>query len=338
MVDIPERQAAEPAALPRFLAALRSLTTVAQESVRATAPPNGVFDQTLLSLAQVVPVAATAILVADGATARIVSSNPPIGIPESMPFGIGDELAAGFAGQLVAGEGHRTGCPVPGLPVGHSWSVWPFRLTGGAPAVCVLAYADGGVDDPVSAGVVSALLDHAALAYDVVWQAARLDMLGTDELSGVATRRHALEQGRRLFQSSQLGVTALSVAVIDVDRFRTVNDTFGHGTGDDVIRLVAHRIQARCRPEDIVGRLGGEEYVVFLPGDAATGRAVAEAFKDDVAATPLHTRTGDHPVTVSVGLSEVRASDTALEDAIGRADAALYEAKRTGRNRVQVGS
>lgn len=152
----------------------------------------------------------------------------------------------------------------------------------------------------------------------------------TDALTGVKNRR-ALE---RLLEEetsrAARGGTPLSVALLDVDRFKLYNDSFGHPAGDDVLRAVAQVLQQAVRPYDVVARYGGEEFALVLPATGADGALViAERCR-----RALQRAVWPHrPVTASFGV----ATSTAGEQPAGllvRADKALYEAKRAGRNRV----
>jgi two-component system cell cycle response regulator len=127
--------------------------------------------------------------------------------------------------------------------------------------------------------------------------------------------------------------------VLDVDRFKVVNDTWGHDAGDEVLREFADRVRACTRGIDLVARMGGEEVVVVLPDtslDAAC--AVAERIRERVEAEPfsIHRNTRSITVTVSIGVASRRAGDASAAEMMKRADDALYRAKDAGRNRVIV--
>jgi diguanylate cyclase (GGDEF)-like protein len=124
----------------------------------------------------------------------------------------------------------------------------------------------------------------------------------------------------------------LAVLIFDIDHFKRINDTFGHQAGDEVIRKVASIARAHIRAEDLVGRIGGEEFVCILSGiEGREARALANRLCRSIAQV-----TGrDGPaVTISIGLAMLREQDTA-ETLMCRADAALYEAKENGRNQVR---
>jgi diguanylate cyclase (GGDEF)-like protein len=155
----------------------------------------------------------------------------------------------------------------------------------------------------------------------------------TDPLTGLANRRHLDEQLIIQTTSARRHGYALSVVLIDVDQFKAINDTYGHISGDDVLCEVARRLSLTARAEDIVGRWGGEEFLVIVPHcDAEASYEVGERFRETVAVSPVETRDGEViPVRVSVGCSG--GHDELL---VERADVALYAAKERGRNRTVV--
>jgi diguanylate cyclase (GGDEF)-like protein len=127
------------------------------------------------------------------------------------------------------------------------------------------------------------------------------------------------------------------LAIVDIDRFKWVNDTHGHAAGDDVLRAVAGVLAGSLRPYDAISRFGGEEFVVCLPNaDSRTAWAIAERLRLKVSAEPLQTRNGTAVrVTVSIGIAPLN-PEMGVDAALQRADAALYIAKRDGRNAVVV--
>jgi diguanylate cyclase (GGDEF)-like protein len=128
---------------------------------------------------------------------------------------------------------------------------------------------------------------------------------------------------------------SLSAMMIDIDHFKSVNDTYGHPTGDDVIREVATRLAAYARRTDLLGRYGGEEFSLVLPETGVlTCKELAERLRSAIADEPVQTRTGPLDVTVSIGTASRQPGDTDLITLLSRADQALYEAKNAGRNRV----
>lgn len=165
------------------------------------------------------------------------------------------------------------------------------------------------------------------------------DMASKDPLTGIYNRRSFMELARQMLARSNRFNEAMAVMVLDVDHFKRVNDTYGHATGDDALRQVASGCAGVLREYDILGRLGGEEFIVALPGvTLEEALVVAERLRRSVSrgAIPVE---NDTPLrlTVSIGVCPVSGGggDT-IENAIHRADLALYRAKNGGRNRVSV--
>lgn len=126
----------------------------------------------------------------------------------------------------------------------------------------------------------------------------------------------------------------LCVCMADLDYFKKVNDTYGHLTGDAVLRDVASRMQASVRNFDTIGRYGGEEFIIILENtDLVTANEVVQRMLSRVADTPINVSGTAIPVTVSAGLAALRPGDT-VQTLIARSDAAMYGAKRAGRNRA----
>jgi two-component system cell cycle response regulator len=176
---------------------------------------------------------------------------------------------------------------------------------------------------------VSAAVRVKELQDDLRARNAELDRISrSDPLTGLANRRHLDEHLAAHTASAERHRHDLSVAVVDIDNFKLVNDTFGHGAGDTVLREVARRLAAAARVEDVVGRWGGEEFIVILPHCGVEGAlVVSERIREAVAASPIQCEGVTIPVTVSVGCTG--GNDHRL---IERADAALYAAKKAGRN------
>ncbi|HYF00496.1 MAG TPA: GGDEF domain-containing protein [Planctomycetota bacterium] len=158
----------------------------------------------------------------------------------------------------------------------------------------------------------------------------------TDPLTGLPNRRWFLEQaGPELSRALRNGGTA-SAVFVDADRFKQINDAHGHAAGDAVLRALADRLSGARRREDLLCRWGGEEFVLLLPGmEVAQALLFAERIRAAVAADPVQAAGLSFPVTVSLGLAGLAADDT-VDALLARADAAVYRAKKNGRNRVEM--
>jgi len=157
----------------------------------------------------------------------------------------------------------------------------------------------------------------------------------TDEMTGLANRRQFYEALDRALLESKRYHRPLSVLALDIDLFKAVNDTAGHKTGDDLIRLVADVIVHCCREADLPARFGGDEFVVLLPETAAAGAAVvAERICGRVPEQSVTTKAVTSNVTVSIGVADLNAGRVETpQDLVDLADRALYAAKQHGRNR-----
>jgi diguanylate cyclase len=155
-----------------------------------------------------------------------------------------------------------------------------------------------------------------------------------DAVTGIANRRHFEHAVREALQSTP---REFIVAVLDIDDFKTVNDTGGHAAGDTVLQAVAQALKSSVRKHDLVARLGGDEFAIL--GRSVSLRDAEARIKSIVASVATIPTQLEHParVSVSCGLAEYCAGDT-LESLVRRADQALYEAKRHGKNRVVVKS
>ena len=165
---------------------------------------------------------------------------------------------------------------------------------------------------------------------------ASMEMAVTDALTGLYNRRYLETQLTQLIDQSADRGKGLSLLTLDIDFFKSVNDTYGHDAGDRVLQEVAGRIRAAVRTADLACRTGGEEFVVVLPGaDLSVAEKVGERIRRSIAAKPFMLGPGSHlTVTASLGVSSLLNVQDSVEDLLKRADRALYRAKREGRNRV----
>ncbi|WP_088284393.1 diguanylate cyclase [Ideonella sp. A 288] len=159
----------------------------------------------------------------------------------------------------------------------------------------------------------------------------------TDELTGSMTRRALRELAPPLIEQHRQRRHDVAVMMLDLDRFKTINDTYGHARGDAVLQVAALELHSQLRPDALLARYGGEEFVAVMPiEDLPAARRVAERLRCAIADTPWSDGLGiAEPVTVSIGVAMVGPHET-LDDTLTRADQALYRAKREGRDQIQV--
>ncbi|HET7705982.1 MAG TPA: diguanylate cyclase [Thermoanaerobaculia bacterium] len=167
----------------------------------------------------------------------------------------------------------------------------------------------------------------------------RLELLSiTDGLTKLHNHRYFQDELARAFEESERYDRPLSLAMIDIDFFKKVNDTYGHAVGDEILKGVANLYRESVRATDLVARYGGEEFAVMMPEtnleDALT---FAEKIRSLVESTPMETQAGPLNITVSLGVASVPHSKIHTpKEVIVAADKALYRAKRNGRNQVQA--
>lgn len=159
----------------------------------------------------------------------------------------------------------------------------------------------------------------------------------TDDLTGIPNRRHVTVEADRLMARLRRHHHFVSVLVFDLDRFKHINDTYGHVAGDRVLEAFARCAAAQLRTEDLFGRLGGEEFLAVLPEtEKEEAMAVAERIRQSVAELRFEGLGETYGVTVSIGVETDRADRAGFATLLKGADTALYEAKRAGRNRVSA--
>lgn len=233
----------------------------------------------------------------------------------------------------------------------HETSREPYRIeldvqmpTGETRVMCMLAQNDFAPDGSLQEtfAVVRDVTDHyreverlaqeKGLALQQAEEAHQLAL--TDPLTGLPNRRRAMSEIDRAIMKFARAGEPLSLIVFDLDHFKSVNDTHGHQAGDEVLVRVGQIAKAQCRTGDLVGRIGGEEFIWVLPAaNSATARAAAERLRH---AIEHHSAAGAIPgVTASVGYASWSMGDSSLT-LFARADAALYDAKNSGRNVIKM--
>lgn len=161
----------------------------------------------------------------------------------------------------------------------------------------------------------------------------------TDELTGLANRRSIIDHAQYEIDRAVRTKRPLALLMFDIDRFKLVNDSYGHPAGDVVLRLVANIARATFRHIDSIGRIGGEEFLAVLPeSDREKATAAAERFRNAIASERFSFGGKQASITMSIGVAirDLTAGSVALKDILEAADRALYSAKNGGRNRVVV--
>ncbi len=156
-----------------------------------------------------------------------------------------------------------------------------------------------------------------------------------DVLTGVANRRHFETRAALEITEARRSGHALGAIAIDLDHFKRINDCYGHATGDAVLQQFAAVVTLQLRAIDLFARIGGEEFVILLPGsDREHSLAAAERVREAVATAPIEVGGHSMPVTASFGVAALADDDDDIESVMSRADRALYRAKAAGRNRT----
>jgi diguanylate cyclase (GGDEF)-like protein len=166
----------------------------------------------------------------------------------------------------------------------------------------------------------------------------RLEQLAsTDDLTGMPNRRTVFAAASEEFDRARRYGFPLTLAMLDLDGFKAVNDVYGHAAGDEILVAIAAVLKSEVRSPDRVGRVGGEEFLVLFPHtDSHGAAAVAARLCEGLRGQCFPVLRGERNMTLSVGVAQVSPSDGDLDATLRRADVALYEAKRTGRDRFVI--
>lgn len=263
------------------------------------------------------------------------------GVDHDEPFVAGDaetlllahdiDLVAGISHQRAARDPFELHYEIVGLDgTARSFSVQACNLRDAEGAVTRVLAVVRDITGQVARE--RELAQSQALALAQARQARAL--AATDPLTGLANRRQVMAELDRMLIRARGTGRPLALIVFDLDHFKVVNDTFGHLLGDKVLRQIGVIARNQARETDLVGRVGGEEFVWIMPdADAATAHQLAERLRRSIA---RRSAVEDLPgVTASVGCAQMQPGDTSLAF-FARADAALYAAKHGGRNQVRL--
>ncbi|BAO43046.1 hypothetical protein TBH_C0098 [Thiolapillus brandeum] len=187
------------------------------------------------------------------------------------------------------------------------------------------------------AAIIIILIITAAYAYENRLKRKMALLALQDDLTGAANRRQITSRLREEMERAKRYQHPLSIAMVDLDHFKHINDKYGHDTGDKVLKYFANAAKATIRSQDLIGRVGGEEWLFIFPhAEAGEARNILKRLASRYANNNI---TGINPsdsLTFSVGITELHADDLCMEDPLRRADNALYEAKNNGRNQILI--
>jgi diguanylate cyclase (GGDEF)-like protein len=219
----------------------------------------------------------------------------------------------------------------------RQWATFPLKADGQTVGVLGIEVSTRGITarEWRLLKAVSGVLGRA-LKTSEAFEAMREATL-VDPLTGCATRGEGMRRFEAELRRAERSKTSLAVLMIDLDHFKSINDRYGHNTGDAVLSAVGETLLGTLRASDIRSRWGGEEFLVVLP-ESTIERAssAAESLRQRIAATTVREGTHAVRVTTSIGITIARPGETDIPRLLGRADVALYQAKSEGRNRVMI--
>ena len=187
-----------------------------------------------------------------------------------------------------------------------------------------------------------ALAYYAAIERDLTehkkLQFALENMARTDGLTGLANHQAFMERAKGEFSRARRYSRSLSVVMIDIDHFKSINDQYGHAVGDEVLRQISRQCQSKLRDSDFLGRLGGEEFALLLPDTSRdSAHHVAERMREQLNETPIILdKETTLNITASFGVAALKEDDADFNAMLHRADTAMYQAKHSGRNQVKT--
>jgi diguanylate cyclase (GGDEF)-like protein len=330
------------ASLPRAL--INAATALQSEH-----DPAGILKVIAEQLQTVVPVDAVYIYAADETRNRFVpvyatgrEAEARMAYGYSMDLGVnGWALKLGNPQNIGDVSAHPATITIPGTPVGELESYLIIPLIAGDRRLGVLDCSRLGTDRFTSRDLeAAALFGHTAAA---AWRNAELyrelsERAITDPLTGLLNSRWLREAGERELAQSVRSGQPLAILLLDLDRFKQINDSGGHSAGDLVLRRVAAALRGLIRSGDAAVRLGGEEFLLLLrDSDAVGAERIAMEFRDQLAVLSLpRSCLPRATLTVSMGIAILPRNGIVLAELVRAADVAMYEAKRAGGDRYQL--
>jgi eukaryotic-like serine/threonine-protein kinase len=303
-----------------------------------------VLDRVLSSLAKIVPYDSAALLLREGGLLHFVAAR---GFPKHMKIlgtrvplvedALFDSLERKHR-PIVIADVHTDPrwMALHGTDYIRSWIGVPLLLRGELIGALTVDSCHVGRYSEADADLAFTFADQAVIAIEnarLFEETRRLAI--TDGLTGIFNRRHFFALAETEFSRTRRYQHPLSALMIDIDHFKAINDSYGHATGDEVLRQVAQRCQESLRAADILGRYGGEEFAVLLPeSDANAAHQAGERLGERIASQSFAVDGGNFHVTVSIGVATADANTRNVAALLDAADQALYAAKHGGRNRV----
>jgi diguanylate cyclase (GGDEF)-like protein len=228
--------------------------------------------------------------------------------------------------------------PSPDTEHIHGWIGLPLRVRDVSIGFLTVDSRQVGAYVPADASLAQAFADEVAIAIENARLFKQIQHLAiTDPLTGLYNRHYFFEAAPREFEHARRYQTPLSIIIFDLDRFKRVNDTYGHIAGDQVLASVAQRSRQSLREVDIIARYGGEEFIVLLPQTNLEGaRLLANRLRERIVYPPVDAGGQHIPISASLGVATLDETCTNLQELVRRADAALYATKRTSRGSISI--
>ena len=256
------------------------------------------------------------------------------------------ERLLGYSCEEVVGQNPRI-LQGPGTDENTRGKIRQAMISGERIRTQILNYTKDGQQVWMDINIVPIMNEQGQLAYFAAIERdlteykmlqSRLEVLAnTDALTGLPNRQAFMDKAKKEFSRSNRYSRPLSMVMIDIDHFKSVNDQYGHATGDHVLTNVGHILSDGLRDSDVLARIGGEEFVLLLPDTPeANTEYVAERMRKQLANTAIKYKDLELTITASFGVAAISPEDETLEQMLARADLAMYEAKNSGRNRVKT--
>jgi diguanylate cyclase (GGDEF)-like protein len=228
--------------------------------------------------------------------------------------------------------------PTPETEHIRGWMGLPLRVRDVSTGFLTVDSRQVGAYTPTDASLAQAFADEVAIAIENARLFKQIQRLAiTDPLTGLYNRHYFFEAAPREFEHARRYQTPLSIIILDLDRFKRVNDTYGHIAGDQVLATVAQRCRQGLREVDIIARYGGEEFIILLPQTNLDGsRLLANRLRERIIYPPVDAGGQLIPISASLGVATLDESCANLQELVRRADAALYATKRTSRGSISI--